>query len=272
MPVYLCTSELPTVTDNQAVRHVVVSKLDALRKELFVKNACFAACASGFSAQTYTRAKVEADLDFTRSSDNERASQKNRVPKDVLHPKLYKRLLEWREETATEQNVLPWEVLTNTSMKQLVAVLPTNNRHLFCIKGIGKGKGKRYGDAILKIVENYSREENVSANVDKGAVVPKSILLDTKYISLKMFEAGISIEEIARLRSLARTTIQGHLAIHVVEGRLDVACVLAPEKISDITEFFTRNPTATVAEAKAYFGEKYSYGELKMIAWRFRLP
>jgi hypothetical protein len=57
---------------------------------------------------------------------------------------------------------------------------------------------------------------------------------------------------------------------YVGEGRLDVDRVLSPEKISDITEFFTQNPKATVAQAKASMGATFSYGELKMIAWRFR--
>lgn len=266
----LTTKELPTLTDNQAVRQVVVSKLDALRKELFVKNACFEACASGFSTRTYTRAKVKAELDFSRTSDNERATRQNRVPKDVPHPELYKRLLEWREKTADEQHVRPWEVLTNISMEKLVTFLPTNNRHLLSIKGIGKGKIKRYGADILKIIENYSREEKVSVNLDSDLGAPKTPSSDTKSISLEMFEAGRTIEEIVRLRTLARATIEGHLAFYIGEGRLDVDRVLSPKKISDITDFFTRNPKATVAEAKASMGATYSYGELKMIAWRFR--
>ena len=264
------TKELPTATDNQAVRQVVISKLEALRKELFVKNACFLACASGFSTRTYTRAKVKAELDFNRTPGDERVAGQNRVPKDAPHPILYKRLLEWREEKAVEQGVRPWEVLTNISMKELVTFLPTNNRHFLRIKGIGKGKIKRYGEAILKIIENYSREEKVSVNLASAADAPKPPSSDTKFISLDMFEAGQSIEEIARLRTLARTTIEGHLAFHIGEGRLDITRVLAPEKILDITDFLTRNPTATVAEAKASFGKKYSYGELKMVASRLR--
>ena len=155
-------------------------------------------------------------------------------------------------------------------MQELVTILPTNNRHLLRIKAIGKGKLKRYGQAILKIIENYSREEKVSVNLASAADAPKPPSPDTKFISLEMFEAGQSIGEIARLRTLARTTIEGHLAFHISEGRIEITRVLTPEKISDITDFFTQNPTATVAEAKASFGEKYSYGELKMVAWRLR--
>ena len=45
--------------------------------------------------------------------------------------------------------------------------------------------------------------------------------------------------------------------------------VLPWEVLTDITDFFTRHPTATLGEAKTNFGNKYSYGELKMIAWQF---
>jgi len=264
------TKELPTANDNQAVRQVVVSKLEVLQKELFIKNACFVACSSGFSTRSYTRAKVKAELDFSRTSGDERSSRQNRVPKDVPHPVLYKRLLEWREEMADEQGVRPWEVVSNNSIHELVTFLPADNRHLPRIKGIGKGKVKRYGEAILKIIVNYSRENNASVNVASYADAPKPPSPDTKTVSLEMFESGQSIADIARLRTLARTTIESHLAFHVGEGRLDITRVLAPEKLSDITNFFTKNPTATVAEAKASFGEKYSYGELKMVACSFR--
>lgn len=262
------TKELPTATDNQAVRQMAVSKLESLQRELFIKNACFVACAAGFSTRTYTRAKVKAELDFVRTAGDERANRQSRIPKDVPHPALYKRLSEWREDLAGEQGIRPWEVVTNTTLLELVTFLPTNNRNLLNIKGIGKAKLKRFGEAIAKIIENYAGEENVRVNLGSAPDAPKPPAADTKFISLEMFESGKSIKEIARLRSLACGTIEGHLAFHVGEGRLDIARVLAPEKIVELTEFFTRNPTATVAEAKASFGDKYSYGELKMVAWR----
>ncbi|MCF7961775.1 MAG: HRDC domain-containing protein [Pirellula sp.] len=105
-----------------------------------LKNACFVACSSGFSTRSCTRAKVKAELDFTHALGNERASRQNRVPKDVPHPTLYKRLLEWREAMADEQGVRPWEIVSNISMLELVNFLPTDHRHLMRIKGIGKKK------------------------------------------------------------------------------------------------------------------------------------
>ena len=51
------SKELPTATDNQAVRQMVVSTLEGLQRELFSKSACFEACSAGFSTRAYTRAK-----------------------------------------------------------------------------------------------------------------------------------------------------------------------------------------------------------------------
>ncbi len=100
--------------------------------------ACFAACAAGFSTRTYTLAKVKAELDFTHAAGNERTNRENRVPKDVPHPALNQRLSQWREQLADEQGLRPWEVVTNITLVELVTFLPTNNRNLLSIKGISE--------------------------------------------------------------------------------------------------------------------------------------
>ena len=97
---------------------------------------------------------------------------------------------------ADEQGVLPWEVLTGVSMRELVHVLPTNNLQLLSIKGIGKGKQKRYGEALLIIIENYTREHQVTPNLLSG-VSANALASDTKFISLQLFESGKTIEEIS---------------------------------------------------------------------------
>ena len=262
------SKELSTVTDNKAVRQMAVSKLEALQRELFIKNACFTACAAGFSTQTYTRAKVKAELDFVSAAGDERANRQIRVPKNIAHPELYKRLSQWREDVAAEQGQQAWEVVSNTTLLELVTFLPTNEQNLLNIKGIGKVKLKRFGEAIAKIIGTYGRQENVATDLGSSPDAPRPPSPDTKFTSLDMFEAGKSIKEIAGIRNLACGTIEGHLAFHVAAGRLDIGRVLDPEKISDIAQFFTRNPTATVAEARTAFGDKYSYGQLKMVACR----
>ena len=80
-----------------------------------------------------------------------------------------------------------------------------------------------------------------------------------------MFRAGKSIEQIAAERRLALGTIQGHLAHFIALNQLDILSVLDQNKLADIQQFFTANPTAVAAEAKSHFGDKYSYGELNLV-------
>jgi ATP-dependent DNA helicase RecQ len=80
-----------------------------------------------------------------------------------------------------------------------------------------------------------------------------------------LFRAGKSVDEIAAERRLARSTIEGHLSHFIGLGDLDIYSVLDRETVADIQQFLQAQPEAAAAEAKSHFGEKYSYGELKMV-------
>jgi hypothetical protein len=73
------------------------------------------------------------------------------------------------------------------------------------------------------------------------------------------------VDEIAAERRLARSTIEGHLSHFIGLGELDIYSVLDRETVADIQQFLQAQPEAAAAEAKSHFGEKYSYGELKMV-------
>ena len=73
------------------------------------------------------------------------------------------------------------------------------------------------------------------------------------------------MEEIAAARGLARGTIEGHLSHFIGLGELDIYAVLDRETVAEIQQFLQARPEAVAAEAKSHFGDKYSYGELKMV-------
>jgi ATP-dependent DNA helicase RecQ len=73
------------------------------------------------------------------------------------------------------------------------------------------------------------------------------------------------VDQIAAERRLARSTIEGHLSHFIGLGGLDIYSVLDRQTVADIQQFLQAHPEADAAEAKSHFGEKYSYGELKMV-------
>ncbi len=258
---------VPTFTDNKAVKKQAVEQLEALQKELFVKNACFAKCVDSFSATAYVRCKADSELDFAKQKAMSTPSGAglSGVPKGVPHPELYAQLLKWRDEVADENGVENWEVLPAGSLRELVQFLPTDSANLKRIKGLGDVKVKRFGVGLIGIIEKYCSEKQLPVNLMAAPEPPKPPKPDTKFLSLEMFRAGKTIDEIAAERGYVRGTIEGHLSHYVGTGEVHIFSLLEREKVAEIEQFFIEKQTTATAEARAHFGEKYSYSELRMV-------
>ena len=250
------------LSDNKAVRKTALEALDNLQKEIYVKNACFQACLSGFTSQGLIHAKTHAELDYhARKTTTQPPPAQKAAADNTPHPELYIRLSRWREETAADMGADPYEVLPSRSLLELVQFLPTDTASLKKIKGIGEGKSKRFGPAIIATIEQYCNEKQIPANL-MPVTAPKP---DTKALSRDLFMAGKSLDEIASERGFVRSTIEGHLAHFVRLGEIDVHEILGKAVVEEITEFFQENPSSNSAEARAHFNEKYSYGEIKLV-------
>ena len=62
----------------------------------------------------------------------------------------------------------------------------------------------------------------------------KKVKVNTKQISFDLYQSGKSVKEIASDRSLATTTIEGHLAHFIEEGVLKLSDFLSDEKYQTI--------------------------------------
>lgn len=260
------------VTDDRALLKTLTEQLDHLQKELFTKNACFAICVAGFNTLGYVRAKVNADLDYTASKNQTSGSYMAGAPKGIAHPELYANLVRWRKQEAEERNAELYEILPTRVLQELVEKLPTDTAALRRIKGFGDVKVKQFGMAITDIISKYCSKRGIPSNLlapaepmPDGRQAPKPPKPDTKLLSFELFQAGKKIAEIAAERNLTVNTIEGHLAHFVEQGELEIYDLLDKAKVEEITAYFTENNSTGTTPAKEYFGEKYSYGELKMV-------
>ena len=97
----------------------------------------------------------------------------------------------------------------------------------------------------------------------------KDSLTNTKEQSFILYQQGKSIEEIAKERSLAVSTIEGHLLYYVANGDIPIEKLVSRKKIEKIKEVFQQNPDAKgLSEIKAILGDDYSYGEIRFMKAR----
>lgn len=266
---------IEVVTDNKAIRKAAFETLEKLQGEVFTKLACFTAAQNGFNSQDYLRIRANAELDFQSSRLKAPLPGKEPpAPRQVSHPELFARLVQWRKEAAEKQEADLYMVLPTRSLLELAENLPVNNAQLKKIHGIGKGRIRQYGPELIRLIEAYCTEKEIPADalplagVEETAKKPPKP--DTRKVSFDMYQAGRTIEEIAGERNLVRSTIEGHLAHFISRGELNVADVVPPDDIMKMEEFLMARPEASLSEAKAHFGDAYSYGQIKMVMAHLR--
>lgn len=260
--------KLELITDNQAAQKRVTEQLTELKKELFVLKACTQVLNEGFNSRKFNKSRVDAELDFTQKS----AKRKPRVevPNSIEHPALYKKLAQWRAETAEQEGIQRYMVAPTRTLLEIISVLPSSGKSLKRINGIGKGRADKYGADILEIVGQYCAEQQLETDrlqfaSGKPPKAPKPPKPDTKMVSLELFKSGKAIEEIAKERDLAPTTIEGHLAHFIGQGELDIFEILDKEKVEQGTAYFRQSEGEALSEAKNQLGDHFSYGELRMV-------
>ncbi len=263
--------KLRFITDNKSVEKAANEALETMQKEIFSKNACFAILQNGFSPTRYLRVKADAELDFSlaQKKASQAAKDPYLAPKNMTHPALFARLKIWRDEVAEINNLDLYGVVPTSALMAMAEALPLDIPALKRIKGIGKGKSQQFGADLIGIIQGYCTEHNIKGNYLAGlaaeTLAEKAPKVDTKALSLELFKTGKTLDEIAAERGFVRSTIEGHLAHYVALGEVDVFSVMDKEKVLELEAFFRENDTDASAAAREHFGEKYGYGEIKLV-------
>ncbi len=73
---------------------------------------------------------------------------------------LFEALREWRRVTAAEAGVPAYVVFTDATLTALAEAVPRDQRGLLAIRGIGAAKLEAYGEAVLRVLADFSPSES----------------------------------------------------------------------------------------------------------------
>lgn len=73
------------------------------------------------------------------------------------------------------------------------------------------------------------------------------------------------MEEIAKERGFALTTIEGHVAHFIKDGEYKASDFVDQEKYDEIVDYFESTGDKSLGVAKDVLGDDFSYGEIKMV-------
>lgn len=251
-------------TDNREIAKNATEALNELNKETSIKFAAVKSCQTNFSPAHYLRAISIAEINYQPSQE-----QKNKAASieynttEINHPELYQALRIWRAEKAEQANIPHYRILHQKIIIQISVTLPNTLDALAKIKGIGRRTLEQYGQELLAMVVAYKQKHGINEVVLPTPKNEKS--KDTKKITLDMFNAGLTISQIANERGLTNSTIEDHLSFFVAVGELDINKILSIEKQRTIEQGIFETDGKSFTEIKKKLGDNYSYGEIKIV-------
>jgi len=247
-------------TDNKTVKKSIKEGIDRLLEKTYLKKACLEACVNGFELSHYL--SVRAKISIANDQQSVKSGEKQTGKIASKHPELLLKLRSWRNATATELNIEPYEVLRQKSIDEIVAFLPTNSRALSAIKGLGAKRVRQFGTELLEIILEYMQEKGLVISTEEPAEEKKQNTYEKTY---ELFSKGLSIEAIAQERALGITTIEGHLARFVKDGTITIETIMPLETVERISDYFKTAEIHNLTPAYEALGGQVSYGELRCV-------
>tara|TARA_R110002050_G_scaffold129000_1_gene250433 strand:+ start:29782 stop:31905 length:2124 start_codon:yes stop_codon:yes gene_type:complete len=166
---------------------------------------------------------------------------------------LFEHLRSVRSALAKERGVPAYLVFSDASLREMEKYTPRTESDFLEISGVGTHKMEVYGEIFIEEIVNYLNQNSASKQ-------------DTFLVTLKLYQQGLSIEEISEERNLKPPTIYSHLAKLYLDGK-DV----------DIKQFVTEEEVAKVKEAKLvldnppelkkyfeHFNEQITYAKIRI--------
>jgi hypothetical protein len=267
----LAVAELKTaeiITDNKVIRKSAKESLDKLRLESDIKLTCLEKMKSGFGISAYLNTKAKATLDNSAEKSLPAARSVEEPLGSSTHPVLFNRIRKWRDHKASELNLPHYMILPQKTMSTLAGFLPQTQDELRMVKGLGKVKADKYGEELLSLIMDYCNEQHLEAPArvfSEKKKPPVKEKKDTRMVSLELYKQGNNIANIAELRSMSPSTIEGHLACYVGTGDLPVTDFVAPDIVDLIACHFEGNGNYQLGPVKSALGDQISWSEIRFV-------
>jgi len=233
-------------------------------------------CSSPFSITEYLKHKL--NLSIPRIHISSYAANKKLTPvSDIPNAELFFELKNWRDKTCNGQNLPIYLVANNNSLKEIATYLPRTSLHLQLISGFGKAKAEKYGGEILEMVEAYCTEHELETTIELKEANPKRQRKERKvekadskipsaHISMQLYKEGKDIDAISKERSLAASTIEGHLTEFIKTGDVNVDAFADETTVKIISEYLTSNTDKKHSEIRTMLNNVYSFSQIRAVA------
>ena len=142
---------------------------------------------------------------------------------------LFEILRKLRHEIAVDENVPPYMVFGDSTLKELSSRMPVNKEQMLEVSGVGERKFDKYGDRFIEKIISYINCNNINhtwiSKVKGDISIEKNNIDGTKSIKEKSYINTVdilrtcgSLRKVAGERALTLATIISHVEKYISEG------------------------------------------------------
>ena len=180
---------------------------------------------------------------------------------------LFDELRALRRIVADERDVPAYVIFSDVALREMARSYPTTAAEFRRIPGVGEQKLKDFAEPFLAAIREFlgSHERKTFGMTATPPPQKRAALNDSERETLRRFEAGESIDDIARSRGFVRSTICTHLALAIESGApLTQDRFFAHEQQAEIAVAFGRTGGGNLVGLRDSLGGKYSIDELRI--------
>ena len=198
---------------------------------------------------------------------------------------LFEELRALRRGLADQQQVPPFVVFGDVSLRYMAAAVPQSLESFSRTPGVGKAKLEQYGERFVAAIRAYAEPKNIADR--SGETAPTTGLTatgptttgrdgrregregrrsDTYEQTLVLLSQGLSVDQIARERGLAANTIIGQIERMAAQGRELPLDHLLPDadRMRSIRDAFDICGYEFLKPVRDYLGAEFSYDEIRL--------
>ena len=191
---------------------------------------------------------------------------------------LFEALRVLRRGLADKKNVPPYQIFSDQSLREMAKIRPTTLEKFHLIYGVGEQKLRDFGAQFLKIINDESRQRNLSQDNRPGAPqgqkrseTPKAVADRARAYTL--FREQASIDDVCGETEWGRAKVIGLLAEFIQDERLSSIDTWVSEDLYQrIAAAARRTGTERLKPIFVTLGEKVSYDDIRLVVAHLTTP
>ncbi|MEO1654772.1 MAG: RecQ family ATP-dependent DNA helicase, partial [Bacteroidota bacterium] len=175
-----------------------------------------------------------------------------------LSQQLFERLRVLRKKLAQEQEVPPYVIFNDKTLKEMSEKQPGNEAAFLDINGVAENKLRAYGPVFLEEIRAFVLDKSKEGRKLKGG---------TQMLSLELYREGKSLAEIAKERDVKERTILGHLIkAYEVGEEVDLAALVDAEELARVQAYLAslEEKPEGLKPIFLHFEEQIDYGVIQV--------